>query len=167
MKSRKLQIAFVILVSAFYGITFAQSSLGVSSETHDSKDELNTGYKMTYTRLYADSSGESHFEDIEIELQLVDFAPPAPPLNLSVFTPATQFGFLSAQSGWYGDWHPAPKRQMMFYLQGEVEAEVSDGEIRRVGPGSIILVEDTTGKGHRSRVVGEVEVIIVVVQLPD
>jgi hypothetical protein len=44
----------------------------------------------------------------------------------------------------------------MFCLSGELEVEVSDGEIRRFGPGSVILVEDTSGKGHVSRVVGEV-----------
>ena len=68
---------------------------------------------------------------------------------------------------WYGDWHPAPRRQFLVYIAGEMEAEASDGEVRRLGPGSIALVEDTTGKGHRSRVVGATEVINVIVQLPD
>ena len=30
-----------------------------------------------YARLYADESGESHFEDLAIDLVPVDFAPPA------------------------------------------------------------------------------------------
>ena len=55
----------------------------------------------------------------------------------------------------------------MLYLAGEVEAEVSDGETRRIGPGSITLLEDTWGKGHRSRVVGDDEVLLAVVQLED
>ena len=42
---------------------------------------------------------------------------------------------------------------------------MSDGEVRRFGPGSVTLVEDTTGKGHTSRVVGSDEVLAVVVQL--
>jgi hypothetical protein len=33
---------------------------------------------MMYTRLYADETGESHYEDIEAELTPRDFAPPAP-----------------------------------------------------------------------------------------
>ena len=40
---------------------------------------------MKYTRIYADEAGESHFEDVEIKLTQVNFAPPAPPLNLSSF----------------------------------------------------------------------------------
>ena len=120
---------------------------------------------MKYVRLYADSNGESHFEDVGVKFTLADFAPPAPPLNVSALTPASQFGFLSAPPGWYGDWHPAPRRQFIFYLAGEIEAEVSDGEVRRFGPGSVTLVEDTTGKGHTSRVVSSGEVLGVVVQL--
>ncbi len=121
---------------------------------------------MKYTRIYTDSNGESHFEDVEVELKQVDFAPPAPPVFLSSFSPATQYAFISGPAGWYGDWHPAPQRQVFFYLSGELEAEVSDGEVRRFGPGSVVLVEDTTGKGHTSRVVGASSVLMAVVQLP-
>ncbi len=121
--------------------------------------------KMKYVRIYADENGESHFEDIEIEFLPVDFAPPAPPINISSFTPANRFGFANVPPGWSGDWHPTPKRQIFFYLSGTIEAEVSDGEIRQFGPGSVTLVEDTTGKGHRSRVVGDDEVFTAIVQL--
>jgi quercetin dioxygenase-like cupin family protein len=65
------------------------------------------------------------------------------------------FAIISSPSGWFGDWHPAPRKQYMFCLSGELEVEVSDGEIRRFNPGSVILLEDTSGKGHVSRVVGE------------
>ena len=120
---------------------------------------------MKYTRVYADENGESHFEDVEVEFSSVDFAPQAPPLDLSAFAPATQYGFLRAPAGWLGDWHPAPRRQIIFYLAGEIEAEVSDGEVRRFGPGSVTLVEDTTGKGHKSHVAGTSDVLSAVVQL--
>jgi len=120
---------------------------------------------MKYARVFTDANGETHFEDIEVEYTVVEFAPPAPPLNVSTLTTASKFGFLSAPPGWYGDWHPAPQRQFIFYLAGEIEAEVSDGEVRRFGPGSVTLVEDTKGKGHTSRVVSSDEVLGVVVQL--
>jgi len=120
---------------------------------------------MNYTRLYSDEHGDSHFEDVEVELALTDFAPPAPPLRLSGFTDAKRFGFLSAPPGWHGDWHPAPTKQIFSYLYGEIEAQTSDGEVRIFGPGSVTLLEDTTGKGHTSRVVGTEEVLVAVVQL--
>jgi hypothetical protein len=127
----------------------------------------NSMEKVKYTRVFADSAGESHIEEVEMALTATDFAPPAPPLNLSQFSPATRFGFINAPPGWSGDWHPAPARQMIFYLAGQTEGETSDGSRRRFGPGDIVLLEDTTGKGHRSRVVGDQEVLGVVVQLED
>ena len=120
---------------------------------------------MKIQRLYNDSDGESHFEEIEVEFSSVDFAPPAPPLDLSEFRDATRVAIMRARPGWEGDWHPAPGRQLMFYLAGRVEGEASDGTRRTIGPGAVVLVEDTEGKGHRSRVVGEEEVVIAVVQL--
>ena len=122
---------------------------------------------MKYTRLYSNDNGESHFEDVEIQFETIDFAPPAPPLDISVFGPAEQCSILRAKPGWRGDWHSAPFRQLHFYLSGEVEAETSDGEKRRIRAGAIVLVEDTTGKGHRSHIVGSSEVLIAVVRLVD
>ena len=120
---------------------------------------------MKFTRIYADEFGESHFEDVEVNFDMVDFAPPAPPLGISQPTPAQRYRYLRGPVGWVGDWHPAPERQLMIYLSGEVEAEASDGEIRRFGPGSVILVEDTVGRGHRSRVLGVSDCLVAVVQL--
>ena len=121
--------------------------------------------KVMYTCLYADSDGESHFKDVEVELQETDFAPPAMPLNVSSFNSATECGFAAAPPGWYGDWHPTPQRQFLFYLAGEAEVGVSDGEVRTFEQGDIVLVEDTTGKGHVSRVLSSVEVLNAVVRL--
>ncbi|MBN1213432.1 MAG: cupin domain-containing protein [candidate division Zixibacteria bacterium] len=120
---------------------------------------------MKYTRLYSDADGKSHFEDVELEFHDVDFAPPAPPLDISTFGEVETCSLLKAAPGWKGDWHPAPFRQLHFYLSGEVEAQVSDGERRRIRAGEFALVEDTTGKGHRSHVVGDKPVTIVVVKL--
>ena len=119
----------------------------------------------TYARLYADDRGESHFEDIEIDLAATEYAPPAPPLDLSSFTPATQFGFMRAPAGWSSDWHPSSSRNIFFVLSGEWEVTASDGETRRFAAGSVLLAEDTKGKGHTSRVVGDTDSLAVMVQL--
>ena len=111
--------------------------------------------KTQYVRLYADSDGESHFSDEEMELASVNFAPPAPPINISDSTPAKHFALIHSSEGWFGDWHPTPYRQFFFLLSGKAEIGVSDGEVRLFGPGSILLVEDTTGRGHTSRVIDE------------
>jgi hypothetical protein len=119
-----------------------------------------------YVRLYADAAGESHFEEVEIPLATLDFAPPAQPMNLSAFTAATRWGFFEIPIGWEGDWHPTPRRQVFFWLAGEVEIMASDGEVRCFPAGTVLLVEDTTGKGHYSRTVAA-DTLAAVVQLPD
>src|SRR5215207_2773598 len=122
---------------------------------------------MKYFRVYTDPVGETHFEDLDTTFALVNYAPPAPPLYASAFNPALQYGFIRIPAGWQGDWHPVARRQMHFYLTGEIEAQVSDGEVRHAEPGTVALVEDTTGKGHTSRVTSTDDVTIAVVLLPE
>jgi len=119
---------------------------------------------MEYTRLYADDYGESHFEDVTVSLSPTTFAASSPPLNVSKLKPASQFGFMSAPAGWSSDWHPSAGRNFFVVLNGEWEVTASDGETRRFAAGSLLLVEDTTGKGHISRVIAES--ISVLVELP-
>jgi len=56
---------------------------------------------------------------------------------------------------------------VQYWLQftGQVEVGVSDGEIRRFGPGDVALLEDVEGKGHSTRVIGDVEVRAAFVQV--
>ena len=122
---------------------------------------------MQYVRSYSDESGESHFEDVYVVLIPSEFAPPAPPLDLSPFTRAVAVAFLGIPAGWFGDWHPAPRRQIFFILSGNCEVTVSDGQVRAFGPGSVYLMEDTTGKGHITKNVDNGEVLTAVVQLGD
>jgi hypothetical protein len=62
------------------------------------------------------------------------------------------------------DWHTAPRRQYVITLTGTGEIEVAGGKKFAVGPGHIDLVEDTTGKGHITRVTGTEDRITL--QLP-
>jgi hypothetical protein len=116
-------------------------------------------------RLFADSDGESHFGDISVSLSNKDFAPPAPPMEVSEVVEA-RHGFLRAPSGWFGDWHPTPVRQFMCLLSGTLEVRVSDGETRRMSPGTIVLLEDTEGRGHATRVVSDEAAVLAFAQLP-
>jgi len=55
------------------------------------------------------------------------------------------------------DWHTAPRRQYVITLSGHGEVELIDGTKIALGPGSIDLAEDLTGKGHITRVIGNEE----------
>lgn len=122
---------------------------------------------MNITRLFNTDDGESHYEDIPAEFEWTDFAPPAKPLGVSSFVNAQSVGFIQGEVGWVGDWHPVPRRQYMYTLQGEIDVTASDGETRRFGPGQGALVEDTFGKGHITKVVSDEPLIMIVVSLAD
>jgi quercetin dioxygenase-like cupin family protein len=122
---------------------------------------------MKYIRLYADAEGISHFEDAEVVLTESAYAPPAPPFFVSTREAATGLAMTTLPAGWFGDWHPSPRLQWWFQLSGELEVETGDGEKRRLGAGSIVRVEDTTGRGHTTRVIGDAPVHAVYVHLPE
>jgi hypothetical protein len=116
----------------------------------------------SYVRLYADASGVSHLEDVEVALPAIDFAPPAPPLNALVLFPATGCGLVAATIDWGGDVpHPAPRRQLFCLMRGEYKITASDGTTRHFLPGSLLLLEDTTGDGHSTWIVDDCLVFTV------
>jgi quercetin dioxygenase-like cupin family protein len=110
---------------------------------------------------------ESHFRDAAVALSEGEFAPPAPPLYTSEPASAQQVLFFYAPAGWFGDWHPTPARQYFVALSGELEVCVSDGEVRRVRGGDVVYLEDLTGRGHTTRVLGVEPARAVIVQLPE
>ena len=122
--------------------------------------------QASYIRLYADASGESHFEDLAIALVPLDFAPPAAPLNIAQFLPTAQSLWVGAPVGWGGEKpHPSPHRQIFCALQGEYEVTASDRSVRRFAAGSVLLLEDTWGQGHATRIVSQADVLIFAVVL--
>lgn len=104
---------------------------------------------MKVTRIRADSSGVTRFDAIEIPLQ--DAGPIG---RLSPPVAAQSVVFRETGADYDYDWHPAPARQLVVLLNGEIEIEVGTGEVRRFAGGEVLLLEDTAGRGHRTRNVG-------------
>lgn len=121
---------------------------------------------LEYVRIYADSSGASHFADAEMPLALVDPGQGIPPTPAAAPIPGTGLMMLCPPPGAFVDWHPAPRRQYNLMLSGTVEVEVSDGTRRRFGAGNVLLVEDTTGQGHRTRVLSNERACFAAVPVP-
>lgn len=102
---------------------------------------------MKITRIYSDEGGETHFEDIDVLLK--DQGKIG---KLSETIKATGMVLRETDGDYNYDWHNAPRKQYIIML-GDVEIEVSDGEVRRFKSGDILLAEDTTGKGHKAKAV--------------
>ena len=105
---------------------------------------------MRIHNLYVDANGESHFRDIEVE-----FVEERNGSRLSKRLPATGIIFRQSPGDYDLDWHPAPRRQYIVNLDAGVRITASDGESRIIGAGEVLLVEDTSGKGHLSKGLGK------------
>ncbi len=98
------------------------------------------------TRVYSDSNGDSHFEDVEIPLNESGSVG-----RLLEVLPANGVVFREVEPSYNWNFHTAPQKQYIILLDGEIEIETSLGEKRIFKAGEVLLVEDTTGKGHKTR----------------
>lgn len=122
-----------------------------------------TDASLSLIRLYTGEDGLTHFAGGAVLLEMKDFSPPTPSIAVSKRFSATDIAFATLPPGWFGDWHPAPRRQYVLMLQGRFEIETGDGEKRQFGVGAVFLVEDINGQGHRTRVVSDDSVVIALV----
>lgn len=98
------------------------------------------------TRIFADEYGESHFMDVKVKLEdkgEIGY--------LSELQEAKGIVFRKVKPDYDYDFHTAPNRQYIILQDGRIEIETSLGRKRVFGQGDILLVEDTFGKGHRTR----------------
>ena len=114
-----------------------------------------------YVRLYSGRDGESHFEDVEIELKDSGRG-----TDVSDEITATSVNFANFRDDYGFDQHTAPQERFVVMLTGSIEVETSDGEVRILGPGTVLRAQDLAGVGHKSRVVGSGERLALYVQFP-
>ena len=112
---------------------------------------------MGLYRLYTGDDGQSHFEDQSLVSHPSLTEPQA----------TSHISFVEVPVGTFMDWHPAPRRQYVILLSGQLEIGLGDGTTRRFGPGDARLVEDTTGQGHTTRVVSDEPVVMGIVPLAE
>ncbi len=101
---------------------------------------------LSFTRLFADEAGESRFEEIAVPLEEKGEIG-----WLSTSYAVDTLSFRTTEATYDYDFHRAPARQFIVLLDGEIEICTSTGEKRTFGGGDVLLVEDTTGKGHQTR----------------
>lgn len=135
--------------------------LSVSVFMHPAQSAQDqTGKPTKITRLYTGPDGQTHAQEIEVK-----FGPNgADPFKLMSGAGAS---IRRARPGRVADWHTAPRRQYVITLSGHGEVELVDGTKIELGPGSIDLAEDLTGKGHITRVIGNEDRITVAIPIAD
>lgn len=116
---------------------------------------------MRITRLYTGTDNQSHFEDIEVPFESRG--------DFGLFTlpePAKAVFFREIPAGYEYSWHCVVCREYVIMIDGAVEIGVGSGEKRVFKKGDVLLAEDQTGQGHRTRVVGKKQWRQVFVTLP-
>lgn len=101
---------------------------------------------MKATRIHADADGVTRFEDFEVPLEDAGGIG-----RLSADLPANAVVFRETDDSYDFDWHPAPRKQWIVLLDGRIVIETGDGEVREFGGGDILRVEDTEGRGHKTK----------------
>lgn len=120
--------------------------------------------QLQYSVVFSDSKDVTHFQYEHLAWQPTEGT--AGPLLATPFLDAEKIGFLRIPRGYRADWHPAPSRRFVMVLSGRAEIEVGDVERRAFGPGSVVLVTDTKGRGHRTNALGNQDVFLVWVPVP-
>lgn len=108
---------------------------------------------MRYTRIDSDPEGESRFVAAELSLAERTVAVGVPAMAVGGLPSAAGVSFLRS-AGFDSAPHPAPARQWVVLLRGELAVTTSDGEQRKFAPGDLLLVTDTEGRGHTTVAVG-------------
>ncbi|MGO9931032.1 MAG: hypothetical protein ACLPV8_04370 [Steroidobacteraceae bacterium] len=118
---------------------------------------------LSYVHVYADAAGASHFRE-----EHFDFTPGRDNASsIHVLEAKGGATLLRLKAGAVEDWHNAPRAWFLIVLQGASEVTTSDGQVRHFGPGSVVLLDDTTGKGHQTRAVGKIAHIAAVIPIAD
>jgi quercetin dioxygenase-like cupin family protein len=147
-------------VKAKFPFLFCIGLLGVSVHVPPaaSADDAQKHKPLMINHLYTGPDGQTHVEEVE-----ANFASGG---GVGAYKLLANAGaeLRRAPPGRVADWHTAPRRQYVITLSGHGELEISGGKKILVGPGSIELVEDVTGKGHITRTVGDED--RVTIQIP-
>lgn len=120
---------------------------------------------VSVTRIYTGSDGLSHAEEIRDVKLMPDAARNG--LEASDVINVTGLRFARTSPGWVRDWHVAERHQYIVTLSGKGEIELVGGRKIALEPGSVILEEDSSGKGHISRTIGTEDRIALNIQLAD
>ena len=119
----------------------------------------------TFARIYTGDDGQSHIEEIDPPFQRS--TDPQGAVESTAPEGAAEITFRRSPPGHFRDFHTAPRRQYTITLSGQIEVETGDGAIWQFGPGTVLLAEDLTGRGHTTKVVSAEPRLFIVVPLGD
>lgn len=116
---------------------------------------LTVASSVTILELYADDSGNSGWRECVTRFDVVDYAHPLPPLQVSENVGASGYVLVRVPPDLDKLAHPTPTRQLCVILSGALEMTTSIGESKRFDAGECFVMADTTGEEHFTQNAGE------------
>jgi hypothetical protein len=104
---------------------------------------------MNIVRVFTDEHGESHFQDINIDLRPARYGFLSEPIG-----PVELLLRRTPRGGSLG-FHNPQHRQFVVTLTGAAEIGCSDGSRRVFRAGDIMLADDIAGRGHTTTELGD------------
>ena len=98
---------------------------------------------LSTMRLYTGDDDKSRVEEVSMDF------------GRSGSVEVTEILFNRLAPGVVQSLHNAPRRQYVVTLSGEAEVELEDGSTISLRPGGVLLAEDTKGRGHITRTIGD------------
>lgn len=141
-----------------------------ADEENDSetKKKKKTAAPPSIIRIYTGDDNQSHIERTPLVMNpFLDIEGAHGMATAPIAAADGGIVFRTCEVGYNLDWHTAPRRQYVIQLSGRVELEMGSGETVVAGPGDVVLAEDLTGQGHKTRVVGDEPRFYAVVPIED
>lgn len=114
-------------------------------------------------RIYTGQDGLSHAEKVEMQLE---GSSAIPGMEQSALFENASMRFARRPPALVQDWHPSNQPQYAVTISGRGEIEVAGGQKVVLEPGSVLLVEDVGGNGHKTRTLGSQDWTLMIVNLP-
>lgn len=118
-------------------------------------------------RVFTGPDGVTHGEEIDLLPAPRKSYDEVARLGSASSRKALKVGFQSQAPGFFADWHATPYPLYTVQLSGHAEYGLGDGRVLKLGPGDVTLLEDTSGMGHTTRVLGDAPRAYLSVQLEE
>lgn len=108
--------------------------------------------------LYTGPDGQAYVKNIQVA---------ARPNGVVDLLPTDVIEIHRTPPGFSIGWHLERRRQYLITLSGRGQIDIADGKKIILTPGTILLVENTTGKGHKTRTLGNKPWVTLWIPLKD
>ncbi|MBT2185804.1 hypothetical protein [Sphingobium nicotianae] len=105
---------------------------------------------MEVIHVYADARGVTHHDRVRVYGTMKQL--PVKAVLAACIAPGVE------------DWHTAPGKTFTINTVGDIVGEFGDGSSTKIGKGDLVYLEDTSGKGHVTRLMSQVANLFIQVE---